>query len=78
VHGSTQQEQVLKQLTRWYLAAVAIHPAHAVLVKVVRMEPKQIVLQSVVHTKAITFHVQAILVVVLLKVHAAKANSVQS
>ena len=78
MRGSTQQEQVLKQLTRWYLAAVAIHLARAVLVKVVRMEPKPIVLQSEVHIKAITFHVQATLVVVLLKVHAAKANSVQS
>jgi predicted DNA-binding ArsR family transcriptional regulator len=60
-----------------FQVAAVILRALVVLDKVVLMEPRMIVLQSVVPIKAITFHVQLTHVAVHLKVHVALAKIAQ-
>jgi hypothetical protein len=60
-----------------FRAEVAIHKVRAVLAQVVHTARKQTVTRVVVPTKAISFHVQVTLVVVLLKVRVALVKIVQ-
>jgi uncharacterized membrane protein YqjE len=62
----TQQEQVLKQLTRLFQAVVEIQKAHVALAQVVHTEPKQTVTLVVVHIRATMFHAQPLLAMLWL------------